>query len=123
VAVHDASNLVPTLRWSDVVGFVAGFGTTCAALPDLIAMLRRPSSAGINPTMAGIMGLFQIRWIYYGLVILSRPVIAWNAIAVVINSLCVGAYFHFRRKEREFRTLAEIAESAPPRLGALRAGV
>ena len=50
------------------------------------------------------MGLFQILWIYYGLLILSRPVIAWNAIAVVINSLCVAAYFHFLHKEAEVRT-------------------
>jgi uncharacterized protein with PQ loop repeat len=102
LAVHDApSLLVPTLRRSEIVGLVAGFGTTCAALPDLIAMLRRRSSAGINPTMATIIGLFQILWVYYGLLILSRPVIAWNAIAVVINSLCVGAYLHFRRQETE----------------------
>jgi len=32
----------------------------------------------MNPTMAGITGVFQIAWIYYGLLIASRPVIAWN---------------------------------------------
>ena len=31
-------------RRSDVVGFVAGLGTTFAALPDLIGMLKRRSS-------------------------------------------------------------------------------
>jgi uncharacterized protein with PQ loop repeat len=46
-----------------------------AALPDLIAMLRRRSSAGMNPKMAAIMGAFQILWIWYGLVIVSRPVL------------------------------------------------
>jgi len=49
-------------------------GTTFAALPDLIAMLRRRSSRGMNPRMASIMGIFQIGWIYYGLLIASRPV-------------------------------------------------
>jgi hypothetical protein len=38
------------------------------------------------------MGLFQILRIDYGLLILSRSVIAWSAFAVVINSLCVAAY-------------------------------
>jgi MtN3 and saliva related transmembrane protein len=76
---------------------VAGFGTTFAAVPDLIAMLRRRSSEGMNPRMAGIMGIFQIVWVYYGLLIASRPVVAWNAIAVVINFLSVGAYLHFVR--------------------------
>jgi uncharacterized protein with PQ loop repeat len=50
--------------------------------------------------MAAIMGAFQILWVYYGLLILSRPVIAWNVVAVLINFLSVGAYLHFARKEK-----------------------
>jgi MtN3 and saliva related transmembrane protein len=97
---HDtASLLLPQFKRSEILGFVAGFGTTFAAVPDLIAMLRRRSSVGMNPTMAAIMGIFQILWVYYGLLIASRPVIAWNIIAVLINFLSVGAYFHFAREE------------------------
>jgi MtN3 and saliva related transmembrane protein len=47
-----------------------------------------------------IMGIFQIVWVYYGLLIASRPVIAWNMIAVVINFLTVRAYCRFARSER-----------------------
>jgi len=50
--------------------------------------------------MAAIMGIFQIIWIYYGLLIASRPVIAWNMIAVLINYLNVYAYRYFVRQER-----------------------
>ena len=100
LAPRDTSSLLlPRFKRSEVFGFVAGLGTTFAALPDLIAMLKRRSSAGMNPRMAEIMGIFQILWVYYGLLILSRPVILWNVIAVLINSLNVGAYFHFVRKE------------------------
>jgi len=95
--VDSASLLVPTFKRSEIFGFVAGLGTTFAAVPDLIRMLKRRSSNGMSPTMAGIMGVFQILWIYYGLLILSRPVIAWNTIAVVINLLTVGAYLRFTR--------------------------
>ena len=99
--VKDApSLLIPRFSRSEVLGFVAGFGTTFAALPDLIAMFRRRSSAGMNPRMAGITGVFQILWVYYGLLILSRPVIAWNVVAVLINLSSVGAYFYFRNRER-----------------------
>jgi MtN3 and saliva related transmembrane protein len=35
------------------------------------------------------------------LLILSRPVIAWNMVAVVINFLNVGAYLYFVRRERQ----------------------
>lgn len=101
LGIHDTDSLfLPSFKRSEVVGFIAGFGTTFAALPDLIAMFKRRSSAGMNPRMAGIMCVFQIGWVYYGLLIASRPVIAWNVVAIVINALSVAAYFHFARKER-----------------------
>lgn len=82
----------------EIIGFVAGLGTTFAALPDLIKILKRQSSQGMNPTMAGIMGLFQIVWVYYGYLIDSKPVMVWNVIAVAINGLVVCAYFYFARR-------------------------
>ena len=93
------SLLVPSMQRSEVFGLVAGFGTTFAALPDLLAMLKRRSSAGMNPRMAGIMCVFQVFWVYYGLLITSRPVVLWNLIAIVINALTLGAFLYFRRKE------------------------
>ncbi len=101
LGIHDTTSLLsPQLHRSEVVGFVAGFGTTFAALPDLLAMLKRRSSAGMNPRMAGIMCIFQVAWVYYGLLIASRPVIIWNVVAILINGLSVGAYLHFSRKRR-----------------------
>ena len=98
---HDTQSLlVPTFQRSEIFGFLAGLGTTFAAVPDLIAMIKRRSSAGMNPRMAAIIGAFQILWVYYGLLIASRPVIAWNVIAVLINFLCVGAYGYFAYKEK-----------------------
>jgi len=64
-------------------------------------MIKRRSSQGINPTMASIMAVFQIAWIYYGLLVVSRPVIVWNVVGVVTNSLTVWAYKNFSRRERE----------------------
>ena len=107
-AIHDVESLLfPGFHRSEVVGFVAGLGTTFAALPDLIGMLKRKSSKGMNPRMAAIMGAFQILWIYYGLLILSRPVILWNIIAVLTNFLVVGAYVYFARKESRSEQVKE----------------
>jgi MtN3 and saliva related transmembrane protein len=98
---HDVPSLLdPNIKRSEVLGLLAGFGTTFAAVPDLVAMLKRRSTAGMNPRMAAIMGVFQILWVYYGLLIASRPVIIWNVIAVLTNSLSVGAYLHFLRREK-----------------------
>jgi MtN3 and saliva related transmembrane protein len=98
---HDArSLLIPELQRSEIFGFVAGLGTTFAAVPDLLSMLRRRSCAGMNPRMATITGCFQILWVYYGLLIVSRPVVGWNLIGVLINFFSVGAYRHFLKLER-----------------------
>ena len=102
IGIHDTQSLLaPSLSRSEIVGFVAGFGTTFAAIPDLVKMIKRRSSQGINPTMASIMAVFQIAWIYYGLLIASRPVIVWNVVGVATNSLTVWAYRRFSRRERE----------------------
>ena len=99
MAITDVASLLdPALKRSEVVGFVAGLGTTFAAFPDLFTMLKRRSAEGMNPTMAGIMGVFQILWIYYGLLIGSRPVIVWNLIAVIVNLLSVATYLRFDRR-------------------------
>jgi MtN3 and saliva related transmembrane protein len=104
MVVTDTKNLlISRFTRSEVLGFVAGFGTTFAAVPDLVAMLRRGSSTGMNPRMAAIMGIFQIAWVYYGLLIASRPVILWNVIAVATNFFSVGAYLYYARRERRSR--------------------
>jgi uncharacterized protein with PQ loop repeat len=92
--------LKPTLQRSEIIGFLAGLGTTFAGLPDLISMLRRRSTAGMNPRMAAILCVFQVLWVYYGLLIASRPVVGWNLIAIGVNFLTVAAYRRFRRIEQ-----------------------
>ncbi len=87
------------MELAPIIGFVAGFGTTFAALPDLIAMLKRCSSAGMNPKMAAITGSFQILWVIYGVLIGSQNIVMWNVIAIATNFLTVGAYVYFRRQE------------------------
>ena len=102
LVIRDTSSLLaPRFQRSEILGLVAGFGTTFAGVPDLLAMLKRRSSAGMNPRMAGIIGVFQIAWVYYGLLIASRPVVVWNVIGVVINFVNVGAYLYFVRKARQ----------------------
>jgi len=43
---------------TQIIGFVAGFGTTFAAMPDLIAMLKRRSRVGMNPRIGRDLGHF-----------------------------------------------------------------
>jgi uncharacterized protein with PQ loop repeat len=92
------------METTQVIGFLAGAGTTFAALPDLIAMIRRKSSIGMNPRMAAILGTFQILWVIYGANTGSRNIVMWSVIAIITNYLTVGAYFFFRRRETQAST-------------------
>ena len=120
---RDTESLIYSgLKRSEIFGFLAGLGTTFAAIPDLIAMWKRRSSEGMNPRMAAIMGTFQLLLVYYGLLIASRPVIVWNVIAVAINFLAVAAYYHFSRRERLVRAQLDPASEAQRARGVSRAG-
>jgi uncharacterized protein with PQ loop repeat len=101
LALRSPARLVTArVHLPELVGFLAGLGTTLAALPDLLAMVKRRSSLGMNPRMPAITGFFQLLWLYYGLLIESRPIVVWNVIGASINSLNVSAYVYFSRRER-----------------------
>ena len=61
--------------------------------------------------MAGIAGAFQILWNYYGLLLVSRPAVVWNLIAVPTNAFSVGAYLRYARREQ--RLALEAAQTGP----------
>jgi MtN3 and saliva related transmembrane protein len=96
--MHDATNM---LHNAELVGFVAGFGTTFAAVPDLVRMLKHRSSRGMSPVMPALMAVFQVIWMYYGVLIESRPVVWWNIVAVAVNSMSVIAFALFSRRDRD----------------------
>jgi len=88
------------MEFTRLIGDVAGFGTTFAALPDLIAMLRRRSSVGMNPRMAAILATFQVLWVIYGVLIGSASIVKWSAVAICVNTLTVCSYLYFSRAEK-----------------------
>ena len=87
--------------WVELIGLIAGFGTTFASLPDLVVMLKKRSRQGINPRMAAITGIFQCLWLVYGLLIQAPAVIFWNMISIVTNGTTVSAYLYFAKMERK----------------------
>jgi rhodanese-related sulfurtransferase len=57
---HDGpSLLIPKFQRWEIFGFIAGLGTTFAAVPDMLVMLTRRLAGGIYPKMPAIMGAFR----------------------------------------------------------------
>lgn len=116
VPLDASSLLLPRSQRSDIIGLVVGLGTTFASLPDLIAMLRRRSSAGRNPRMPGIMAAFQSFGPNYGWLIASQPVIC-------VEHHCGLDQLLWRRSLHSFRPQGEQKPERvldPPHLRACR---
>ena len=94
------SLLLPSFRRSEVIGIVAGIRNDLCRPAGFDRDAQAEVKQRHESEMAAIMGVFQIVWVYYGLLIVSRPVIVWNIVAVLINSLMVGAFFYFARNEK-----------------------
>jgi hypothetical protein len=75
-----------------IVGIVAGVGTTFAAVPDRIAMVKRGSCARMDARMAAGTGALQIVSVYYGVLTATRP--------AILRNLSAGAYFYFARRDK-----------------------
>ena len=103
-----ASLLAPSFQRSELIGLLAGAGTTFAALARLDRDAQAAVEQGHEPEDGGIMGVFQIGWIYYGLLITSRPGVAWNMLAVLINFLSVAGVPSFGRQRTESSSAADL---------------
>jgi MtN3 and saliva related transmembrane protein len=88
----------------EVLGFVAAFCTTAAFVPQLVRVLRLRSARDISlPTFLMFsMGVFL--WLLYGIYTGSRPVIASNAVTLVLSvSILVLKLKYDRRAVEELK--------------------
>jgi len=67
------------------IGFVAAFLTTAAFVPQLLRVLKLRSAREISLGTFLMYSLGVFLWLVYGLYIGSKPVIASNAIALVLS--------------------------------------
>jgi 5'(3')-deoxyribonucleotidase/uncharacterized protein with PQ loop repeat len=72
-----------TLDWPAVLGTVAAVCTTLAFLPQLLTM-KEDRPAELSSTMLTMYLVGQMIWLLYGVVIHAIPVIAANAVSLVL---------------------------------------
>src|SRR5437016_12650404 len=92
------SLLIPSLRRSEIFGFLAGFGTDLCRRAGLARDAQTSIKRRHEPKDGDNHGRLSDPVVYYGLLIALRLVILWNVVAVLVNFLSVGAYLHFVRK-------------------------
>ena len=85
-----------TLDFGVIVGFAAGIMTTAAFVPQVIKTWRTKSTGDLSLPMflSFFCGVFL--WLLHGLYIRSTPIIAANAITLVLAGSII--YFKLRYK-------------------------
>jgi len=69
----------------ETLGFVAAFCTTGAFVPQLVRVVRLRSARDISLPTFLMFSLGVLLWLLYGIYTGSRPVIASNAVTLVLS--------------------------------------
>jgi len=69
----------------EILGFAAAFCTTVAFVPQLVRVIRLRSARDISLPTFLMFSLGVLLWLLYGLYTGSRPVIASNAVTLVLS--------------------------------------
>ena len=80
-----------------VVGFIAGLATTAANLPQIWKTYRNKSGEGLSFRMLLMLGIGVGLWLVYGIMIKSLPLIATNAIVLLLILSLIGMKLKFDR--------------------------
>jgi MtN3 and saliva related transmembrane protein len=69
----------------EILGFAAAFCTTVAFVPQLVRVVRLRSARDISLPTFLMFSLGVLLWLLYGVYTGSRPVIASNAVTLVLS--------------------------------------
>jgi MtN3 and saliva related transmembrane protein len=79
----------------DLVGYVAATLTTVAFLPQVVRVWRSKSTKDLAlPTLLSFIAGVAI-WLIYGLLVTSAPIIAANAVTLVLNLIILRFKFKY----------------------------
>ena len=84
----------------DYLGFAAASCTTASFLPQALKVWRERSAAGISMGMYLIFIVGVALWLCYGLLLRAWPVVAANAVTLLLASAIVVMKWHFERADR-----------------------
>jgi MtN3 and saliva related transmembrane protein len=80
-----------------VVGFIAGFVTTAANLPQVWKTYRNKSGEGLSFRMLLTLAIGLGLWIIYGIMSKSLPLIVTNAVVLLLILSLIGMKLKFDR--------------------------
>lgn len=76
-----------TLTITDIIGYLAAFGTTVSFLPQAIETIQTKNTSGISLAMYSVFTAGTLLWLVYGIMAGSLPVAIANAITLIFASI------------------------------------
>ena len=74
------------MKLTDIIGYLAAFGTTISFLPQAIKTIQTKDTSGISLSMYAIFTMGTLLWLIYGVMSASWPVAAANAVTFIFAS-------------------------------------
>ena len=91
------------MQTSDLIGYLAAFLTTCSFVPQALHTFRTRDVRGISLGMYSVFTVGVALWLVYGLALAAWPIVAANAITLVLAGTILGMKLRYgaRRPDRQ----------------------
>ena len=80
----------------DSIGMAAGLLTTTAFIPQVWKIYRTKSGKDISARMFSLFSAGIVLWLVYGVLLQSVPLIASNAVTLVLSLTIIGLKLRYR---------------------------
>ena len=84
------------METAELIGFVAGFLTTVAFVPQVWKIWKSKSASDVSLPAFAAFTAGVATWLAYGVVIQEPPIILWNAVTLVLAGAIVAMKLRFR---------------------------
>jgi MtN3 and saliva related transmembrane protein len=84
------------MKLIEVLGLLAGSLTTISFLPQVIKTWKSRSAKDLSLGMFSIFCFGTLLWLIYGILIINWPIIAANAITLLLSSVLLYFKMRFR---------------------------
>jgi MtN3 and saliva related transmembrane protein len=84
----------------EILGYVAAFFTTAAAIPQLIKIIKTKHAGDVSIIMFLMTFIGVFLWLLYGLLLNSQPLIVANVLSAIIIASIIFSKLKYNNKVR-----------------------
>ena len=88
------------MQISDLIGYLAAALTTCSFVPQALHTFRTRDVSGISLGMYSVFTVGIALWLVYGLALSAWPIVAANAITLVLAGIILGMKLAYGARKR-----------------------